>query len=246
MTKTPSGETTPEEATAVDLADLSARLAMLEKSQIPIFVGTAIPYLGAAIGSLTGEQEVKPSFLLANGASVGRTKWPQLFNEYGTKYGSVDSATFTLPNMLGRVLVPRSSAGLFAVAAGTNGGVETVTLDTTMIPAHGHALTGTPSHTLNIQSGTANIGNMTAGGQGSAQAPTTLQGGNNALNVSGGGYSAATHTHIDTGHSHTLAGSITAGSLAVSNSTGGGGSHPNAQPYLVIEGWLVYAGVQAL
>lgn len=245
MSKAPPGEVTPEDQTAVDIGDLAARLGVLEKTAVPLYVGLVLPFLGAVIASLTGEQEVKPSFLLANGASVGRTKWPQLFNEFGTKFGSVDSATFNLPSMLGRVLVPRSTSGDFAVAAGSTGGAEQVALATAELPSHGHTLSGAPGSTLAVQSGTANIGNMTAGGQSSAQSPTTLQGGNNALNVSGGGYSAATHTHVDAGHVHALTGSVTIGTLAVGN-TGSGTAHENLPPYLVIEGWLIYAGVQAL
>jgi microcystin-dependent protein len=203
MSKTPPGETTPDEAVDVDLADLSARLAMLEKSQIPIYVGMAVPYLGTTIAALTGEQEVKPAFLLANGASVGRTKWPQLFNEYGTKYGSVDSATFTLPNMLGRVLVPRNTSGAF-LTGGATGGVETVALALGEMPAHTH----TPS-----------------GGGNFAGIATAIPYGEGTL--------AATGWRVDQ-------------YAAQTGSAGLGTAHDNKMPYLVIEGWLVYAGIQAL
>jgi microcystin-dependent protein len=239
MSKTPPGETTPDEAVAVDLGDLAARLAVLEKTAVPIFVGLAVPYLAATIASLTGEQEVKPSFLLANGATVGRTKWPQLFNEYGTKYGVGDgTATFTLPNMMGRVLVPRNTSGGFAVAAGSTGGAETVALSTAELAAHAHTITGAPGHSLSVASGQANIGAS------SLSMPSAGLGGN-STNVSGGSLASSTHVHTDSGHTHSLSGSVNAGSLAAA-SAGSGTAHENKPPYLVIEGWLIYAGVQAL
>jgi microcystin-dependent protein len=59
-----------------------------------------------------------------------------LFNLIGTTYGGDGQSTFALPDLRGRV--PLHMGNGFTLAQ--TGGVETVTLTTTQIPAHGHPL----------------------------------------------------------------------------------------------------------
>lgn len=56
--------------------------------------------------------DVPEGWLLCNGAAVSRTTYSRLFAKIGTKYGAGDgSATFTLPNLDGRVLQGTTNTG---------------------------------------------------------------------------------------------------------------------------------------
>jgi len=59
-----------------------------------------------------------------------------LFNLIGTTYGGDGQSTFALPDLRGRL--PLHEGNGFSLAE--QGGVETVTLTTSQIPAHSHAL----------------------------------------------------------------------------------------------------------
>lgn len=62
-----------------------------------------------------------------------------LFTLIGTIYGGDGQQTFNLPDLRGRVPIHQGQGlGLSNYIIGQNGGVETVTLTTTQIPAHNH------------------------------------------------------------------------------------------------------------
>ena len=66
-----------------------------------------------------------------------------LFSLLGTTYGGNGQTTFALPDFRGRVPVGMGQGpGLTNVDLGEVGGSETVTLTSTQIPAHTHALKG--------------------------------------------------------------------------------------------------------
>src|SRR5438105_706655 len=64
-----------------------------------------------------------------------------LFNLIGTTYGGDGQSTFALPDLQSRVPIHQGNG--FTLAE--TGGVETVTLTVSQIPAHTHALIGTTS-----------------------------------------------------------------------------------------------------
>lgn len=67
-----------------------------------------------------------------------------LFSLLGTTYGGNGTTTFALPNLRSRVPVSAGQGpGLSNYTLGQVGGVESVTLLTTQLPAHAHSLTGT-------------------------------------------------------------------------------------------------------
>lgn len=69
-----------------------------------------------------------------------------LFSLLGTTYGGNGQTTFALPDIRGRnVIHPGSGPGLSNFAQGQIGGVENITLLTTNMPAHNHAVTATVS-----------------------------------------------------------------------------------------------------
>jgi microcystin-dependent protein len=72
-----------------------------------------------------------------------------LFNLIGTTYGGDGQSTFALPDLRGRVPIHFGSGSVLA----ETGGVETVTLTASQIPAHSHALLAStdPANSLNPQ-----------------------------------------------------------------------------------------------
>jgi microcystin-dependent protein len=64
-----------------------------------------------------------------------------LFSLLGTTYGGNGTTNFALPNLQGRVAIGAGQgAGLSNYSLGQSGGVESVTLLATEIPAHTHTL----------------------------------------------------------------------------------------------------------
>ncbi len=75
-----------------------------------------------------------------------------LFNLIGTTYGGDGQSTFALPDLRGRI--PLHFGNGFTLAE--TGGVETVTLTVSQIPAHSHAALGSS----NTGTGTAPLNNV--------------------------------------------------------------------------------------
>src|SRR6476660_116795 len=69
-----------------------------------------------------------------NGALIPISENDALFNLIGTTYGGDGQETFALPNLQSRIPVHVGPG----FALGESGGVETVTLTTSQIPAHSH------------------------------------------------------------------------------------------------------------
>src|SRR6267142_5101650 len=69
-----------------------------------------------------------------NGALIPISENDALFNLIGTTYGGDGQSTFALPDLQSRVPVHVGPG----FALGQSGGVETVTLTTSQIPAHSH------------------------------------------------------------------------------------------------------------
>jgi microcystin-dependent protein len=106
-----------------------------------------------------GGSAAPAGWLLCNGVAVSRTTYAALFAAIGTTWGAGDgSATFNVPNMLGRVPVGAGSAGNYAQTVGS-AAVITASSQIT-IAANDEIKTGTPL--VYTTSGTA-IGGLTAG-----------------------------------------------------------------------------------
>lgn len=249
------GDTLETPTLELDVARLAQRVQTLERMLIdyaPRYVGELVPFTGSGVSSLTGEVEVRPRMLLANGAVVERAKWPALAAQYealGWPYntGGETATQMRLPNMLGRSPFGRSTSGTLATV-GASGGAETVTLTEAQLPAHSHAITGTiggsdgththtvtdPGHvhpSSNGQNFCLNAGGNTSQvGSGAATLKVDSQPSPNTGSATTGIAVSSTGS----GHGHSF-------SLTAAN-TGSGSSHPNLPPYQVITGWLVYAG----
>ena len=78
-------------------------------------------------------------WMFCEGQLLPISEYETLFNLIGTTYGGDGQSTFALPDLRGRV--PIHFGNGFTLAE--TGGVETVTLTVSQIPAHSHPLLGT-------------------------------------------------------------------------------------------------------
>lgn len=181
---------------------------------------------GGGGSSLIGEikafagSSAPSGWLLCQGQAVSRTTYASLFAIIGTTYGAGDgTTTFNLPNAEGRTLIGASSGH----ALGTSGGSETVTLDTTMIPAHTHG-SRTVSYDFTSRRQGAGYQSIWAGGN-----VTVTQGtGRATSNGAGTANQYVDAVALSASHTH--------------DSVGGGQAHNNMQPFVVIN-YIIYAGV---
>src|SRR5919201_6457364 len=78
-------------------------------------------------------------WMFCEGQLLPISEYETLFNLIGTTYGGDGQSTFALPDLRGRI--PLHFGNGFTLAE--TGGVETVTLTVSQIPAHSHALLAT-------------------------------------------------------------------------------------------------------
>jgi len=103
-------------------------------------------------------------YALCNGQVLAISTITALFSLVGTIYGGNGTTNFQLPNLQGRVPMHfGESSGTWSYQQGQSGGVETVILNGSQIPAHTHALnvnnvagnTVTPGSTTYLAAGPA-------------------------------------------------------------------------------------------
>src|SRR5262245_1516974 len=80
-------------------------------------------------------------WMFCEGQLLPISEYETLFNLIGTTYGGDGQSTFALPDLRGRI--PLHFGSGFTLAE--TGGVETVTLTVSQIPAHSHTLLGSTS-----------------------------------------------------------------------------------------------------
>lgn len=178
-------------------------------------IGALLPWTASAVPN--------SNFVFPSGQAISRTTYSAYFSLVGTFYGVGDSSTtFNILNVEGRVIAGlETSATLLTTAVsgvdggtrGATGGAQSITLDTTMIPAHTHddgtyaaASDGAHSHTFQTNATIARGGSDEC-------ADSTLPTGTDNTNSGGA-------------HTHDIVGT--------SGSTGGGLAHRNVQPTIVL------------
>jgi len=103
------------------------------------------------------------SWAFCNGQLIPVAQNTALFSLVGTTYGGDGRTTFGLPDLQGRApMHPGSGPGLTSRRLGERTGVETVGLDSSQMPAHGHDAQG--SENAGVGSSPAN--NFVARGAG--------------------------------------------------------------------------------
>lgn len=100
-------------------------------------------------------------WLIADGSSVLRATYPNLFTAISTTYGTADGTHFNVPDLRGRVAVGKNGATFSSL--GATGGAESVSLahaHTVASHSHGSTLTASggdnQNHTHNGGNGTGN------------------------------------------------------------------------------------------
>jgi microcystin-dependent protein len=177
---------------------------------------------------------IPTNWMLADGRSLPRNAYPELFTEIGTIYGSADDAHFNLPDVRSRFVYGASAPDLADV--GGTGGAATHTLTATEMPAHDHG-------------GVTGPGTTGVDSPDHAHAPNAFDPGllslSNAPNFSfwngqpgGSGVSSwGTTAGANTRHTHSIPG------LGIP-AQGGGGAHNNLPPYILIAQIIKVTGVQ--
>lgn len=93
----------------------------------------AQPYVGEI--RIFGGNFAPAGWMFCEGQLLPISEWETLFNLIGTTYGGDGQSTFALPDLRGRIPIHQGNGLVLA----ESGGVETVTLSTSQIPAHSHA-----------------------------------------------------------------------------------------------------------
>jgi len=217
--------------------------------------GAILPYGGAA--APTG-------WLLCDGSNVSRTTYAALFAVLGTSYGVGDnSTTFGLPNLQGRVPVGLDGTQIEFDTRGETGGAKAVALDNINQlpshfhtgPSHSHGMANhthtinhdhgpftsgsdSHSHTIDVE-GTADASHLHFGTEGGFAAGEPTQG--YGSGADSGVVNSDTHSHsidvppltgVSSGGPSTT--NTDAGGTGNTGSTGSGATHPNLQPYIVV------------
>jgi microcystin-dependent protein len=100
------------------------------------------PYVGEI--RMGGWSFAPVNWSFCDGSTIAIDQNQALFNLIGTTYGGNGQTTFNVPNLLGRVPIHMGTSTSGATyIIGQLSGSETVTLQTTQIPAHSHPLTAT-------------------------------------------------------------------------------------------------------
>jgi microcystin-dependent protein len=80
-------------------------------------------------------------WFLCNGALIPVARYPALFAIIGNTFGGDGVTTFALPDLMGRVPVGAGQGpGLLNYALAQSGGVESVMLAASQLPAHAHTI----------------------------------------------------------------------------------------------------------
>lgn len=178
-------------------------------------IGSVLPYSAASISD--------SNYVIANGQAISRTTYAAYFALVGTAYGTGNgTTTFNVPNLQQRVPVGVGAG----YTIGSTGGAATHTLTLSEVPTHSH-IVGDPGHVHPINDPGHNHslspyrqyaeGN---GGNGNGAELTSIPGGSNIY---------PNTQRSTTGITTTLVTS----NISLFNS-GGGLSHNNMQPYIVL------------
>jgi microcystin-dependent protein len=118
-------------ATAQDAADIMQRIFNTLGVDLAT-IGAIVPFAGGLLPT---------GWLPADGRSLVRADYADLFSVIGTVWGAADGTHFNIPDLRGQVLLGQglaSSGTTFNL--GTNGGEETHTLTSAEVPSHSHGV----------------------------------------------------------------------------------------------------------
>lgn len=113
--------------------DLQALLSNTEACVQPYFAGEI---------RMVGATTIVPThWFPCDGRSLLRTAYAELFTAIGTNYGNVDSTHFNVPDFRARLPMGyNTTGGIPTRNIGESGGADSVTLTTSQLPSHNHAI----------------------------------------------------------------------------------------------------------
>jgi len=185
------------------------------------------------------------NWMLADGRSLLRSAYPELFTAIGVIYGSVDGTHFNLPDLRSKFMYGAAQADLSDIGAG--GGAATVTLALSQIPAHAHAGSAVVA--------AGNFGGSTSSAGDHFHTPTIptdvfmLNTGGQQINFGSSGNVDERCTSLDSqtnttgAHVHTVNLNSHGHGLTIT-SEGGGGAHENLPPYIRMAQIIKVTGAQ--
>ena len=174
------------------------------------------------------------NWLFLDGTIYNVSQYPLLGALLGSQYGGNGTTTFGVPDAGGRCVIGANAT----YALGVTGGAATVTLDTTMIPAHSHGIND-PGHNHGLND-PGHSHSITDPGH-SHSIPANTVGAGTGLTPGGNNFalnSVNTNPAV-TGISIVANGtgiSLNAATTGVSTqNTGSGAAHANMQPYIAFQ-----------
>jgi len=220
----------------------------------PTPIGTVIAYAG---------NDVPAGYLLADGASISRSKYSELYEVISTSYGTPPSNKyFYIPDLTGKLVVGfNNSDSDFTYRM--SGGAKTHTLTANELPKHTHTFNGTSNlvtgaggahtHTYNGTTSTKTLtgGFHTWGMTTSAVAGifTTVETDLHYSIPDSGDLTGGATYYIDASHTHTYSGTTvgpntththTVTSKGTNSSIGSGKEHNNLMPYITLKYIIKY------
>jgi microcystin-dependent protein len=198
------------------------------------------------------------NWMLADGSSLLRSSYPELFAAIGTTYGAVDGTHFSLPDLRSKFVYGATSI----TGQGGTGGAAAVTLSTAQMPVHNHggatgsSSTGGQSADHSHSGGTDTQGSHTHGFSMRSNLRKDGAGANPVIDNIGlaGSFNAGIPENAAGSHSHGVSVGGTSNdhshsvpSLSIPSDGGSGGvtqSHENLPPYLRLAQIIKVTGAQ--